>query len=70
MLTCQLFSKGTMCLLDCLLHADHGVSAPVEEEVGGGAVLGAGHQLLRRGLDDAVVTVQPARVTCNMDTCK
>ena len=48
--------------LDGLLHADHGVAPPVEEDVGGGGGAGARHQLLRCGLDDAVVTVQPAGV--------
>ena len=52
----------TPLLVDRLLDPDHGVPAPVEEDVGGGVGLGAGHQLLRRGLDDAVVTVQPGRV--------
>ena len=55
--------------LDGLLHADHGVPPPVEEDVGGGGVGGTGHQLLRGGLDDAVVTVQPAGVPCiNINT--
>ena len=46
-------------LLDRLLHAHHRVPAPVEEDVGGGVLLGTRHQLLRRGLDNAVVTVEP-----------
>ena len=48
--------------LDRLLHPDHGVSAPVEQDVGRGVRLRAGHQLLSCGLDDAVVTVKPGRV--------
>ena len=51
--------------LDSLLHADHGVAPAVEEDVGGGGVGGTGHKLLRCRLDDAVVTVEPAGVTCN-----
>ena len=44
--------------LDCLLHPDHGVAAPVEQDVGR-----VGHQLLSRGLDNAGVTVKPGRVS-------
>ena len=44
--------------LDCLLHPDHGVAAPVEQDVGR-----VGHQLLHHGLDDAAIfTVKPGRV--------
>ena len=51
--------------LDRLLHADHGVAPAVEEDVGGGGVGGTGDQLLCCRLYDTVVTVKPARVTCN-----
>ena len=44
--------------LDCLLHPDHGVAAPVEQDVGR-----VDHQLLYHGLDDAAIfTVKPGRV--------
>ena len=60
---CVVFCVGLS--LDRLLHSDHGVAPAVEEDVGGGGVAGTGHQLLRCGLDDAVVTVKPAGVPCN-----
>ena len=44
--------------LDCLLHPDHGVAAPVEQDVGR-----VDHHLLYHWLDDAAIfTVKPGRV--------
>ena len=50
--------------LDCLLHPDHGVAAPVEQDVGR-----VGHQLLHHGLDAAAIfTVKPGRVVATYTT--
>ena len=45
--------------LDCLLHPDHGVAAPVEQDVGC-----VGHQLV----DAAIFTVKPGRVVASYTT--
>ena len=50
--------------LDCLVHADQGIAAAVEEDVGGGAGRGSDDRLLRHNFHRPVVTAQPTGIPC------